>query len=561
VALSSSRATAAGNAGAVAPEVCLASVDDLAPPRTDRRTLGADWSDGVRVYGGSRPTAVDLDDLDTMTRTLRVAAGRLDAAATALRRAAAACSAHLAREPGAAHAAFDAVTAAGQGVHGPGACADELRDLGTRIRHAIASYGGAESFVARMARAQVARDAALVGSSPVLAGTLAVGAAALAATGVAIVAGTRGLLWVTSPLRRSGHGDDPVLAAFDRSVGAALGPLPALPDRLAADGRGTWEVTAAAAFLQAALGSGAPVPLLRAPVPATARDLAHRLGDAPPTVVIPRVDPPQLDPPRTTADVLAEVEATYTPGSGGRPGTPPGTITVQRLEHPDGTVAWVVAVPGTQAWTPGGATPTDLTTNLQEVGGVADDMTTATVEAMRLAGMRQGDRVLVAGHSQGGMTAMSVAAAVGGYYDVRAVLTAGSPDVPGGVPPGVQVRAYRHTEDVVPQLDGRPDEGGRQLSVVTRRLAATGGPAHPTVAQAHSIREYVRTVGLADRELAGSPAMRAYDEAQAQVLGPPGTTQTTLQFQATRDPVLAATDPRTGLPRPPRIEPVYPETP
>ncbi|MDM7854916.1 hypothetical protein [Cellulomonas alba] len=541
-----------------APEVCLSSFDELPPPVTDPGTLGAGWSGGIRVYGGSRPTSVDLDDLDTMTRTLRVAADRLDAAATALRRAAALCSAHLVHEPGAARPAFDAVTAAGQGVHGPGVCADELRDLAVRVRHAVASYDGAESFVAGMARAELARDAALVGSSPLLAATVAVGAAALAATGVAVLAGTRGLLWVTSPLRRSGHGDDPLLAAFDRSVGDALGPLPALPDRLAADGRGTWEVTAAAAFLQAALGSRVAVPLLRHPVPATARDLASRLGDAPPTVVVPRVDPPQLDPPRTTADVLGDVAATYTPGSGGRPGTPPGTITVQRLEHPDGTVGWVVAVPGTQAWVPGGAAPTDLTTNLREVGGVADDMTTATVEAMRLAGVQPGDRVLVAGHSQGGMTAMSVAAAVGGYYDVRAVLTAGSPDVPGRVPPGVQVRAYRHTEDVVPQLDGRPDEGGRQQSVVTRRLAATGGPAHPTVAQAHSIREYVRTARLADRDLAGSPAMRAYDEAQAQVLGPPGTTQTTLQFQATRDPALAATDPATGLPRPPRIEPVYP---
>ena len=44
------------------------------------------------------------------------------------------------------------------------------------------------------------------------------------------------------------------------------------------------------------------------------------------------------------------------------------------------------------------------------------------------------------------------------------------------------------------------------------------------------------------------------------VLGPEGTTVTTLQFVATRDPAMVATDPLTGLPRPDRLAPGGPLT-
>jgi hypothetical protein len=543
------------------PAICRASFDDEPAPTTSTtpagpaaRVVDAGWADGFRLYGGPHPTEVDLADLDAMTRTLDAAAARLDAAAAALRRAADECADHHWQAPAAAGAAFDAVTAAGRSAYGPGSCADDVRDLATRVRHAIGYYDGAESLAVRVARLDVAARASLLGDVP---GLALAGAMAVGAVGVVAAGSVNQLVLTTSPLRRLlHHGKDPLLERYDRSVDEVVGSLGSLADYAAADGRGTWEVTAAAAFLRAAIKPGLQVPLLPDPVRAAAGELAARTGEAPPTALVPRVDPPQLPAPRTTADVLANVEATYSESNGGRPGTPPGTITVQRLDHGDGTIAWVVEVPGTQAWLPNSSVPTDLTTNLQQVAGTPDDMTTATVEAMRLAGMRQGDRVLIAGHSQGGMTAMSVAAAVGTYYDVRAVLTAGSPDVPGRVPAGVQVRAYRHTEDLVPQLDGRPDQGSSQVSVVTRRLATTGGPQRPTITQAHSIEEYVRTARLADARLAGSPGMRGYDDAQAEVLGAPGTTQTTMQFRATREPGVL--DPATGLPLAPRIEPMYP---
>jgi hypothetical protein len=65
----------------------------------------------------------------------------------------------------------------------------------------------------------------------------------------------------------------------------------------------------------------------------------------------------------------------------------------------------------------------------------------------------------------------------------------------------------------------------------------------------------VRTAELADEQLAGSPALRGFDQALAAVLGPPGTTQETQQFSVTRAPDLVANDPVTGLPRAPQARP------
>jgi hypothetical protein len=505
---------------------------------------------GFRVYGGQGATVADLDDLDALTRTLDALADRLRSAAFALLRAAIIVGDLFARAD-AARAAHHAIDAARSGRCSPAACAHAVEDLATRVHRAVATYRGADSSAAGALRGVVVAQASLAGE---LAPWVVLGAGVvLGAAGALVVGG----VVVSAPVRAFLlRGPDPLLGGLRRLVG----PLGTLPDRLTAGGRATWETDAVAAFLRGA-EPGFRIPVLRAPATVTARDLADALPASGPMVLIARTRPPQLPAPRTTAQVLANVRATYEAGGGGLPGTPPGTITVQRLTHPDGSRAWVVAVPGTQSWRAAATTPTDLTTNLRQVAGEPDDMTTATLEAMRLAGIAPGEPVLLAGHSQGGMTVTSVAAHAPPMFDVRAVVTAGSPDVPATVPPTVEVRAYRHTEDLVPQLDGVPDVGGPHTVVVTRRLATTGGPADPTVAEAHSLARYEETADEADTELAGSPAMRGYDDAQAQVLGPPGTTAETLQFQATRDPALVATDPLTGLPRPPRLQRATPGLP
>lgn len=477
------------------------------------------WSTGYRVAGGAGPTAVDLEELALACRRLSDAADRLDAAAWFLTRAAQACD-------GLSSTALEARYALDAARHGRGSpwrAADRLRGLCAALHRVVDLYTEAESTAHRLLRVLVVDAAGRLGEVPVVAALLG-GVAAVAAAGVVGGSATRTLL-----LGRP----DPVLAG----VGSMAADL---PDGLTADGRAELEVLALAAFVRSSQ-RGIQVPTLR-PVPGGTAALVGAVPPAGPTAVLVRADPPQLPAPRTTAAVLANVASSYS-SPAGLPGTPQGVISVQQLTHPDGTRAWVVEIPGTESWRPNATTPMDLTSNGRLLAGMPDDMTDAVLTAMRLSGIAPDEPVMLAGHSQGGMAAMSVAAAAGSAYAIRAVVTAGTPDIPRPVPGGVEVRHYRHDEDRVPDADGVPDRPGPHVTVVTRELGATGGPVDASVEEAHSVTRYVETAARADEELSGSPGMRAFDDAAGSVLGPPGTTAVTRQFQATRDPTVVATQP------------------
>ena len=476
------------------------------------------WSSGYRVAGGAGPTTADLEELAHACRLLEGAANRLDAASWTLLRA----SQTLDPLDPAHDEALRVLAAVRSGTGAPGRVADHLRRLAAALRRVVELYTETESAVHRTMRDTVAVTAGVLGEMPLLGGFLA-------AAGTGLVAGV-GALGAAASVGPTGL--HPALAWQGRRAA----------DDLTADGRAELAIVAVASFVRATR-TGLQLPTLR-PVPDGAATLFGPVPPAGPTAVRARADPPQLPAPRSTAAVLANVARSYdrapTPFA---PGTPEGVVSVQRLTHPDGTRAWVVEIPGTEDWGLNDSNPMDLTTNVRLLAGLPDDTTDAVLEAMRDAGVGSDEPVMLAGHSQGGMVAMSVAATVGSAYSVRAVVTAGAPDIPQPAPKGVEVRHYRHDEDLVPQLDGTPDQPTERVTVVTRNLSATGGPAVPSVLEAHAVERYVETADQADRELAGSPGMRAFDAAVRDVLGPPGTTAVTQQFQATRDPALVAAQP------------------
>ncbi|WP_448630815.1 alpha/beta fold hydrolase [Cellulomonas soli] len=242
--------------------------------------------------------------------------------------------------------------------------------------------------------------------------------------------------------------------------------------------------------------------------------------------------------PQDLGGVLANVAGSYAPSAGGagRPGTSEAAITVQRIDHPDGTRSWAVEIPGTQQGSPAAAVPTDLSTNLQLMARQRDDMTAAVIEAMRAAGVGPDEPVLLAGHSQGGMVAMSVASATVGTFAVKAVVTAGSPDLPGPPPPGVQVLAIRHTADLVPQVDGLPDHGTSLLTVVERDLEATGETDVISTIEAHSVSRYVETAEMLPDAVGADPGYQRFMDVAAPILGQEGATAVTTQYDASRAP-------------------------
>lgn len=134
-----------------------------------------------------------------------------------------------------------------------------------------------------------------------------------------------------------------------------------------------------------------------------------------------------------------------------------GQIEIQTLHAKNGPVH-VVLLPGTdEAFTwPGrqDATVRDLGENLLLASGEGSSYAAGVLRALQMAGVGARDPVLLVGHSQGGMTAMAVAAS--GDVNVVGVVTAGSP-IAGADPGPVPVLSLENSCDLVPTLDGGPN--------------------------------------------------------------------------------------------------------
>lgn len=233
-------------------------------------------------------------------------------------------------------------------------------------------------------------------------------------------------------------------------------------------------------------------------------------------------------PPTGLADVIGGV-ASLDPAHG----TAPGTVRVVAVAGPDGRRAWIAQVPGTQDWSlRAGRNPLDLTGN---VHGMAAEPTAGRrlVEvALRSAGARPGEPVLLAGHSQGGLVAAQLAAdpAFRASFTVTHVVTAGAPVGSARVPDSVAVLSLEHDEDLVPRLDGRPNPDRPGWVTVSRSTATTGGP--PGALIAHDLSAYTRTAASVDA--AADPGLVRWRSGLRPFLAGPGVTATGLEVTGVR---------------------------
>jgi hypothetical protein len=228
-------------------------------------------------------------------------------------------------------------------------------------------------------------------------------------------------------------------------------------------------------------------------------------------------------PPAGVGDLMRGIDALY-PASGG----PAGAVGVRLVEAANGARSWVVLVPGTQTLAVGGRNPFDDATNLQAYAGLPTAAGAAVLVALGRAGARPDEPVLLAGHSQGGMTAMRLAAspAVRRRFRIGAVVTAGSPVDRMPTPPGVAVLHLEHSGDPVHVLDGgRTPDGAARTTV--RRRSALGGAAH-------DVRSYAETGDLVDAS--AHPSLVGWRERAAPMLGGPGATAHAAVYVAERVP-------------------------
>lgn len=132
------------------------------------------------------------------------------------------------------------------------------------------------------------------------------------------------------------------------------------------------------------------------------------------------------------------------------------TIAVQRYEREDGTNAWLVTIPGTDGHAD---SPFGWEQNIELMSDDAEqrkqaDSARMVVEAMRKAGIQPDDSVALIGHSQGGIVAAQIAADRADEFNIRHVVTAGSPVANHPIPEKTWVTSIEMNDELVAALDG-----------------------------------------------------------------------------------------------------------
>jgi pimeloyl-ACP methyl ester carboxylesterase len=262
--------------------------------------------------------------------------------------------------------------------------------------------------------------------------------------------------------------------------------------------------------LLTAVGAGGMPP--RGGTAAVAGRLSVLYRDGSP-VLTERPDLPTLDAagaPRNIADLISGLQLRDETDDGG------GLLDVRILDRTStGSAApgrrIIVDITGTTLWNfdPWRNTPqaTDMSTNLRAVAHLTNVMQRGVLAALERAGVGRDEPILLVGHSQGGLVAAQLAAAItaGGRYTVGAVLTAGAPIAASPVPTGIPVLALENTGDLVPHLDGsdnprRPDW-----------LTARSSHGQASLLSRHSLQSYLEVAQDVDASTA-APAVRARSE-------------------------------------------------
>lgn len=228
-----------------------------------------------------------------------------------------------------------------------------------------------------------------------------------------------------------------------------------------------------------------------------------------------------LDPgPTTTIEGIVTNVGRLYPNQGAEP----GSIRVDRVVGQDGSVSWQVYVPGTQsAYAPwGGDVPNDWAANLQMFAGEDSAASGAVVAAMRAAGVRPGEPVMMAGHSQGGLVAASLAAdeQVRNEFTIASMVTIGSPVGHFEVPEDVAALHLEHTDDLVAGLDDQPNPIAPNRTTIERDVTQhmDDDAGLGSVVTAHDIPAYIETGALADAST--DPEVLEWLAVNAQILDP-----------------------------------------
>ncbi|MBW3080631.1 lipase family alpha/beta hydrolase [Bifidobacterium saguinibicoloris] len=159
------------------------------------------------------------------------------------------------------------------------------------------------------------------------------------------------------------------------------------------------------------------------------------------------------------------------------------TIAVQRYEKADGTNAWLVTIPGTDGFFD---SPFGWEQNVELMSDDAERRTRAdsarmVVEAMERAGIGRDEPVAIVGHSQGGIVAAAIASDQSERFDIRHVVTAGSPIANHPIPSKTWVTAIEIKDELVASLDGADNPATEQWMTIQGTVMPADDPVYPTL--------------------------------------------------------------------------------
>lgn len=220
----------------------------------------------------------------------------------------------------------------------------------------------------------------------------------------------------------------------------------------------------------------------------------------------------------------------------------PGVIEIRENRTPSGARTWTVLIPGTQQLSVGaGPNPKDMRSNLDLLADGTADTTAGVYLAMREAGIQPDEPVMLVGHSQGGMTAASLASIDGVERDFRidSMLTIGSPIGVGfDIPEYVNVLSVEHSNDIITALDGTKNEPKGNHTTVVHHLRRSDDPDRRALASdigaSHSLTAYTDTVDLLLEQ--GFEPVDAWLSGAAAMVGPQVTVAESTRYQIRRNP-------------------------
>ena len=219
-------------------------------------------------------------------------------------------------------------------------------------------------------------------------------------------------------------------------------------------------------------------------------------GGADPVRVAPVATSSPVAPPASLADGLRRF-----------PQTKDAQVKVETYTFEDGRKSYAVYIKGTQSALYGAGEPWDSKSNTELYTGRISASYQATLDALHQAGAEPGDPVDVYGHSQGAMVASYLA--MDDQYDVRTVVTAGSPVQPTLRDDQLLIE-LRHTDDVVNALagGGAPGGTGSADSIVVQREGDPAPSLKDLILEPHMTDTYTETAEMVDAS--GDPRLDAY---------------------------------------------------